>query len=208
MLLSRCSTFFWRVFSSCLLLLRSLRWPRKMSCGPTRWDLTMCCSQLFVCFFFWGFLCFCWYFDCVVFGIHLFLRSLSCRHIVRVFCNRWQRILQRVFFSFFFGGGFVRLFVCVCVRVRLHVFVCASAFLKAVSSSRWRGDFFGRPLVSLCIDILQMRLFVSSIHFLVNHVLIPLPINQSNYLSTYLSIYLSIYVCMYLSIYLSIYLSA
>jgi hypothetical protein len=72
------------------------------------------------------------------------------------------------------------------------------AFLKAVSSSRWRGDFFGRPLVTLCIDILQMCLFVSSIHFLVNHAFIPLSI----YLSTYLYVHEFVYLSIYLSIYL------
>ena len=77
-------------------------------------------------------------------------------------------------------------------------------------------NFFGRLLLRMCIDILQMWLLVSSIHFLVNHVVILLAINQSNNQTNYLSIYLStclsislsmhlsIYQCIYLSIYLSI----
>ena len=43
-------------------------------------------------------------------------------------------------------------------------------------------NFFGRLLLRMCIDILQMWLLVSSIHFLVNHVVISQLVNLSNYL--------------------------
>ena len=118
----RCNIFL-VVFFSCLLLLRTLRWPPRTWCGPTRWDLTMCCSQLFVC----------WAFDCVVFGIHLFLRSLSHRRTVRVCCNRRQRILEM------FVCLFVRSFVCLCVCACVCMCLCVlSIFEGAVIAAMKR----------------------------------------------------------------------
>ena len=133
--LSRCSTFFfWEGLFFLLVAAQEFEvtaedvvWANKVRSHDVLFPV--------VCLFFFGvgLLCFCLRFHCNVFGIHLFLRSLSRRHIVRVFCNRRQRILEMFVCLFVWLVGwlfvclFVRSFVClfVCVRVCLHVFVCA-----------------------------------------------------------------------------------